>query len=296
MSTDSAAQVLVDRYPSMFQQHEMLDIFAGWLGPIATLCSKVNARLSDGGWTFQFLQIKEKLGICRIYFHLDATRSEPKPDVASQDLAALRKAIEKDIEHTETVCGSRCMVCGRHASTRNYGAVLATLCERHELSETFRDPWSLAKLPITAPRANSPQNAEARSVRLEWVRKGLLIDSSQFGLAWDASQDVLATACRQNELFRLRIDDAWFYPAVFATLPPDVVRRINLALKGDDAVDKFIFWHRKHGGLRALNVKQALLADMEERVLELALGWSEERGWISTTIGPDTDKSAPLSS
>lgn len=149
MSSNRKAQALVDRYPSMFQQPEMLDIYAGWLEPIETMCARIHTRLQSRDWVFQFIRIKEKFGICRIYFHLALPRSEPETAAGIQELASLRSTIESDIETAQTACGLRCMVCGRNATTRVHGAALATLCERHELSESLRDPWSQAKLPIT---------------------------------------------------------------------------------------------------------------------------------------------------
>ncbi|WP_156473056.1 hypothetical protein [Pseudorhodoferax sp. Leaf265] len=149
MSNDHKAQALVDRCPYMFEQPQMLNLYAGWLDPLETLCACIHARLHGSAMSFQFLQIKEKFGTCRIYFHLGLPRSEPEAEARLRELAILREAVESDIETAQTACGSRCMVCGRDSTTRVHGAALATLFERHGLSERLRDPWSLAKLPIT---------------------------------------------------------------------------------------------------------------------------------------------------
>lgn len=150
MSNSSQAQALVDRYPYMFQQPEMLNFYAGWLDPLETLCARIHARLRGSAMTFQVLQIKEKFGVCRIYFHLGLPRSEPETAIRIEELATLRQSIQDDVEIAESDCGSRCMVCGEDAATRSHGAVLATLCQRHALSESMRDPWTLAKAPITS--------------------------------------------------------------------------------------------------------------------------------------------------
>jgi hypothetical protein len=110
------------------------------------------------------------------------------------------------------------------------------------------------------------------------VRDGSLITSERLGEAFGQSCDALEAACARNELFRLKVGELWFYPGVFARFSPDVVHRINRALKGDDDVGKFIFWHRRQGGLGGRDVGQALRNGMLDRVLELACGWSEERG------------------
>lgn len=93
-----------------------------------------------------------------------------------------------------------------------------------------------------------------------------------------SAREYAAKALLRNELFRLRSGQRWSYPAVFASLIPDQVRRVNRALTSDDAVGKFIFWHRPHGGLGGQAVSQALRDELFDRVLEVALGWSEERG------------------
>ncbi|WP_147282966.1 hypothetical protein [Pseudorhodoferax soli] len=102
--------------------------------------------------------------------------------------------------------------------------------------------------------------------------------SKQLGRAWGLSSAALAKACERQVLFRLKVGKFWLYPAVFLRLSPDKVHRINRVLKGNDTVGKFIFWHRTHEGLGGRDVSQALRDGMFDRVLELASGWSEERG------------------
>lgn len=119
---------------------------------------------------------------------------------------------------------------------------------------------------------------DSEIVRLQWAREGWIIDSTLFGQEWGKSRDALAKACLRNDLFRLKIGKLWFYPAVFLRMLQDDVHRVNRALSGDDAVGKFIFWHRPHGGLGGRDVGQAVRDGLLDRVLELALGWSQERG------------------
>lgn len=119
-------------------------------------------------------------------------------------------------------------------------------------------------------------------VRVHWVNEGMLIPPEKLAEAWGQSSAALEEASERHALFRLQVGELWFYPAVFARFLPDDVHRINRALKGDDEVGKFIFWHRRHGGLRGQDVSQALRDGMLDRVLELALGWSEERGFFES--------------
>ena len=71
-----------------------------------------------------------------------------------------------------------------------------------------------------------------------------------------------------------------YYPTVFMQLDADAVKQINLALKGHDDTAKFVFWSRKHGVLNKRTVAEALDEGHLVRVVELARGWSEERGFV----------------
>ncbi|PZP94778.1 MAG: hypothetical protein DI587_24740 [Variovorax paradoxus] len=126
----------------------------------------------------------------------------------------------------------------------------------------------------------SRHNESNDDVRVHWVNEGMLIPPEKLAEAWGQSISALEDALERHALFRLQAGEPWFYPAVFACFPPDDVHRINRALKGEDDVGKFIFWHRRHGGLGARDLSQALRDGMLDRVLELALGWSEERGFF----------------
>lgn len=127
-------------------------------------------------------------------------------------------------------------------------------------------------------RATEMSNRDPSIVGLQLTREGLLVNSAQLSQAWGESRDALSKACVRKELFRLRIGQSWFYPAVFSRLLQVEVYPVNRALKGDDAAGKFIFWHRTHGGLGGRDVCHALRNGLFDRVLELAFGWSEERG------------------
>lgn len=138
-----------------------------------------------------------------------------------------------------------------------------------------------------APHGPDARSVEAKpalndgeSVREQWVRDRLLITASELSHAWLCSCQELEQSCRLNELYGVQVGAERYYPAVFASLPADQVHRVNRALKGDDDVGKFIFWHRAHGGLGARDLGHALRDGMIDRVVEVSLGWSEERGFF----------------
>lgn len=299
MSNESRVQDLIVRYPYMFEV-QGLTVYAGWIDPIRSLCDEIHAQLQAGAWTFHFLQIKEKFGACRIYFSLGLRSSEPHTDAARQNLAQAKEHIGHRVEAVERECSSRCIVCGRGATPQRHGAQLAPLCEQHEWLEGQPNPREISLIPIpghtashevgsTAEQKQAPSSCDPRFAsdsdvelsRAAMVREGLLIEPERLARSWGESVEALARACERKELFLLRIGGRDFYPAVFAGLSKDVVHRINLELRDDDDAGKLIFWYRTYGGLRGQDVSQALRRGMLDRVLELALAWSEERGLVA---------------
>lgn len=125
-----------------------------------------------------------------------------------------------------------------------------------------------------------PALNDGESVRQKWVRDRLLITASELSHAWLCSSQALEQSCQLNELYGVQVGVERYYPAVFASLPADQVHRVNRALKGDDDVGNFIFWHSTHGGLGARDLGHALRDGILDRVVEVALGWSEERGFF----------------
>jgi hypothetical protein len=81
-------------------------------------------------------------------------------------------------------------------------------------------------------------------------------------------------------LFFVKIGKNKYYPSAFLQLDADAVKQVNLALRGDDGAAKFMFWLRKHGALGGQMVTKALRDGQLARVVELARGWSEERGLV----------------
>ncbi|KQP17041.1 hypothetical protein [Pseudorhodoferax sp. Leaf265] len=300
MSDHSKVHDLVARYPYMFEVEE-LAVYAGWIDPIQALCEEIHAQLEAGAWTFHFLQIKEKFGACRIYFSLGLRPTEPGTDVARQNLAHLKEHIGHRVEAAELECSSRCIVCGLGATPQRHGAEVAPpLCQQHEWSQGQPNPREIAPIPIPGPAGSlaggsaaqhkqvpSSRNpgftsdSEVELTRATMVREGLLIEPERLARSWGESVEALAQACKRKELFLLRVGGRDFYPAVFASLSKDEVHRINLELRGDDDAGKLIFWYRTHGGVRGQNLSQALRRGMVDRVLELALAWSEERGLVA---------------
>jgi hypothetical protein len=124
----------------------------------------------------------------------------------------------------------------------------------------------------------SERLARGEALRAAWVREGLLVSSRQLAEQWHRTRQALDQACARGELFAVRVGKNKYYPAAFLELAAEAVKRINLALVGDDSTAKFVFWNARHGALGHRTVAEALDAGHLIRVMELARGWSEERG------------------
>jgi hypothetical protein len=118
------------------------------------------------------------------------------------------------------------------------------------------------------------------ALRAAWVKDGLLVSSATLSRHWHRTRQALDQACTRGELFFVKVGKNKYYPAAFVELDADAVKQVNLALKGDDGTAKFIFWSRKHGALGNRTVLEALGEGRLARVVELAQGWSEERGLV----------------
>jgi hypothetical protein len=135
---------------------------------------------------------------------------------------------------------------------------------------------------------NSPSNPDdwqgllkqGESRRVEWIKEGLVIRTNVLATKWGRTRQALDQACDRGELFSLKVGKNKYYPSVFLDLDAEAVKRICMALKGDDSTAKFIFWSRKHGGLGGKTIAQAIKEGQVARAEELALGWSEEHGLV----------------
>lgn len=119
---------------------------------------------------------------------------------------------------------------------------------------------------------------QGESVRTGWVRDGLLVSSVVLAEAWGRSRQALEYAAKRGELFSIKVGKNRFYPTVFARLEAEAVKAVCLKLKGEDAVAKFVFWGKKHGGLGGLTPSEAISVGQLDNVVRLAEAWSAERG------------------
>lgn len=145
--------------------------------------------------------------------------------------------------------------------------------------EVVEDPPALTSdEEVAAEQEWQALVSAGESVRQNWVDDGLLVPSSELAAAWRRSPQALSQACSRGELFSLKVKRNRYYPAVFKSLPADVVGSACKQLRGDDDAAKFIFWNRQHEGLGGLTPADAIRAGRLEKVVQLAHAWSDERG------------------
>ncbi|KQP12052.1 hypothetical protein [Pseudorhodoferax sp. Leaf265] len=147
MEEAQQVRALLKRYPSMFKSPELLDVYAGWVPPLVTLCAEIDDLVADQSFVFQFIQIKKKLGQCRIHFVLEQRRSDLRTDGALEKLDRCKKSVQQCVEAAQSSCASRCLVCGRTPAPPDR-LMPTPLCKMHRRSEHLRDPWSLGKIRL----------------------------------------------------------------------------------------------------------------------------------------------------
>lgn len=125
--------------------------------------------------------------------------------------------------------------------------------------------------------------AQGEALRAEWVKDKLLVPAVDFAKRWGRTRQALDQACERRELFSLKVGKNRYYPAAFLNLDAEAVKRVNLALKGDDVTAKFLFWQETFGALGGKSITEALAAGKVDRAEELALGWSEEHGFVNAS-------------
>lgn len=120
---------------------------------------------------------------------------------------------------------------------------------------------------------------DSESRRVAWTMDGSLVKTQDLARKWGRSRQALDQSVKRGELFNLKVGGRRWYPAVFVRITADQVKQVNLALGTGDPVSKFVFWNRPHGGLGGMTAESAIREGKLARVVELAEGWAEERGW-----------------
>ena len=108
------------KYPYMFEGASLgLDLYPGWMGPLAAACFAADELLGADKAGFHFRQIKEKYGTARIYW-----QSREIDEKVDKKICALFDAAEKATE-------SLCMLCSAPARVENHSGWWLCLCEPH---------------------------------------------------------------------------------------------------------------------------------------------------------------------
>lgn len=131
---------------------------------------------------------------------------------------------------------------------------------------------------VAAGIAANDGTPTAEQLRQAWVDEGLLVSGSDLAKAWSRTRQAIDQARGRSELFGVRVKNAYLYPAGFAQLPAESVGKVNRQLGGGDAVAKFIFWTRPHGGAGGMTIAALIAKGNVARAIELAQGWSAEHG------------------
>ncbi|MDM0001254.1 hypothetical protein QTI24_21790 [Variovorax sp. J22P240] len=143
------------RFAYMFQGESIsLEFHEGWLPIFREACEQIDDVLGENKRGFHWVQVKEKYGSARFYYHLGTSRRLVVDFVDGQGGHALIKTRTKEgdsaadridaiVDHAEARTYTTCMVCGAAAQTEPYDGYYLTVCAAHAPARRFRCPEEL---------------------------------------------------------------------------------------------------------------------------------------------------------
>ena len=144
MRKSSELREIEGRFPYMFEGPNIeLIFYRGWLPIFKQLCVAVDAVLDENKRAFRWIQINEKLGVAKFYFHID------RPAAASSDVEATDHTdsfIYALVLRAERLASRTCMLCGQLAEPVEVEDCIWTLCAGHRPSGGSRRHQQQAQL------------------------------------------------------------------------------------------------------------------------------------------------------
>ncbi|MEJ8850816.1 hypothetical protein [Variovorax rhizosphaerae] len=152
-------RTLRSRFPYMFSGPNIgFAFYRGWMLILRNACEEIDALLGADKRHFHWIQIKEKLGTGRFYYHLDGggggvtvrvhdlTSSLPPQapivlEPAGQDEVVLK--VSAIVQHAELATHSACIVCGATATPRAYDGYWVNVCALHQPASAKDDTWRI---------------------------------------------------------------------------------------------------------------------------------------------------------
>ena len=151
----------------------------------------------------------------------------------------------------------------------------------NRLAKLTNEPMGDA--PASAVSGFRAAAARGQEAVARWVEDGTLMASAEFAQAWGISRQALDQAVERGELFSMKLGNKRFYPRDLLRLDRPTVARVCKSLGDASAVEKLIFWLRKHGGLGGASAVDAAVGGKVDRVAQLAEAWAEENGLADAT-------------
>ena len=129
-------QTLEKRFPHMFRGSVIsMAYYRGWFPDFVDLCFELDAALGDYNPCFQWVQIKEKLGGCRMYFSMlpDGYNEDVDDEevVLPDHFVRVRQEARRMVGLASLRMKDKCCVCGEFAVVADHGTTLVNLCNFH---------------------------------------------------------------------------------------------------------------------------------------------------------------------
>lgn len=175
MTPNEYDNMMCEKFPKIFAQRHLpmtetcmcwgFDVGPGWYELIHDLCVKLQTIERSSGLEIQALQVKEKFGTLRFYFHVGLGEGivldEPVVKIWSDIVFDL-------VNNAESKSAYTCETCGEWAKVRDDYGWLRTLCSEHynEFLEKRQKDNKEEKMPLpTVPPVADSAAKESEEVK-----------------------------------------------------------------------------------------------------------------------------------
>ena len=131
-------QSLEQRFDYMFRgPHISMEYYRGWFPGFVDLCVEIDAVLGKHKSWFRWVQVKEKLGGCRMHYSLrpdDFKEGLDEDDQVTEfpeELVRIRAGVRQVVDYAARQMKKKCCVCGEFGVVDHHNGWLVTLCNFH---------------------------------------------------------------------------------------------------------------------------------------------------------------------
>ena len=118
--------------------------------------------------------------------------------------------------------------------------------------------------------------ARGREVIESWIADGTLVDATEASRRCGRAIEQAST----DELVTITHAGQTYYLSSVLDLPPAAIARVNRAHGTGPGAAQLHWWTKRHGGLGAVTIAEAIRAGNLNRCVEVSRGWALEHGEV----------------